>query len=217
MRIHQQTPMQAFLPAYDPFIARKYSIGTVDQKLQNKTALQKENGWPSEPKRPMLCLPAGMTDKLGGDLLEQLLPGLLSLQMEIVVLGKGSAKYGTLFTQLAKEQSHRVHIIAEQEKDMHEMYAAADMALFLGDTTGMKELTHCLAYGVVPISTRATVLEDYNPVQETGNSFLFDEPTVWHAYASLVRAMETYKFPFDWRTIQRHCMETAQTRHAHLA
>ena len=81
-------------------------------------------------------------------------------------------------------------------------------ALFLSNPTAHEELAHCLQYGVVPIAPEVKELDDYNPVQETGNSFLFEQPTVWNAFAALVRAIETYKFPFDWRTIQRHGMES---------
>ncbi len=200
--------MPAFLPAFDDLIESKFSIGTIEQKIQNKTALQKEIGWPIEPKRPMLCLPAGMTEKLGGQLLTEVLPGMLTQQMELLVLGKGSATYGSIFTRLAQEQRYRVHIIAEEEEAMHRMYAAADMALFITDPARTEELEHCLAFGVVPISAASSLLNDYNPVQETGNAFLFDAPSKWTVFAAIVRAVETFKFPFDWRTIQRHCMET---------
>jgi starch synthase len=205
--------MHPFLPATDPLIPRKYSVGNVDQKVQNKTALQKELGWPAEPKRPLVCLPAGMTEKLGGQLLEDVLPGLLSLELEMIVLGKGSSRYGALFTKLEKEQKHRLHIMPEDEKSLHLMFAAADMALFLTDPSEMKEMVHALQYGVVPVSAvAASALEDYNPVQETGNAFLFEQPNKWAVFAQLVRACETYKFPFDWRTIQRHCMETLRAK-----
>ena len=37
--------------------------------------------------------------------------------------------------------------------------------------------------------------------------FMFEKITVWHAFAAVVRALETYRFPFDWKTIQKHCMQ----------
>jgi starch synthase len=200
--------MHAYLPSADALIARKYSVGTIDLKVQNKTMLQQELGWPSESKRPLVCLPSGMTEKLGGALLTEILPGILSLQVELLVLGKGSAEYGAMFTKLTKNENHRLSIITEDETSMHKMYAAADMAFFLADAEGTEELERCLQYGVVPIAPISSELEDYNPVQESGNAFVFERPTKWHAFASFIRALETHKFPFDWRTIQRHCMET---------
>ncbi len=211
--------MHPFLPSFDPLIARKFSIGSLDLKLQNKTALQRELGWPAEPRRPVLCLPQGMTDKLGGELLVQTLPGLLTLPLELLILGKGSERFGALFTKLAADQNHRVHIVTEEEKDVHLMLAAADMALFLTDPADVDVVGRCLHYGVVPIALEGsehgrgtTLLEDYDPVQETGNAFLFAARSPWSVFASFVRAAETYKFPFDWRTIQRHCMETAMRK-----
>ncbi len=199
--------MPTLSPAGDTHLAHRYSYTSLEQKVRNKTTLQSDHGWPEETKRPMICLPAGMTDALGGDVLKQLLPGILASSAELLILGKGSAEYGTLFTKLQKEHKHRIAIIPERETDVHRMYGAADMALFLTPPPA-KELQICLSYGVIPISAPAELLENYDPVQEAGNAFLFEGKTVWHAHAAFVRAMETYKFPYDWRTIQKHAMES---------
>ena len=180
----------------------------LDQKVQSKTALQKEIGWPKEPKRAMVCLPAGMTDALGGKLFEETLPGILSMPVEMLVLGKGSANYGALFTKLTKEYGHRFHIVPDTEDAVAKMYAAADMAMFFSEELSERELKVCLGSGVVPISLAHPLLEDYNAVQETGNAFTYESATKWHAFSALVRALETHKFPFDYKTIQRHCLET---------
>ncbi|MDD4287371.1 MAG: hypothetical protein PHN33_03410 [Candidatus Peribacteraceae bacterium] len=199
--------MNPLSPAYDPKIARRYSARTIEHKVENKTALQKELGWPMEPKAPIVCLPTGMSDTLGGKLLKEFLPGLLSLPIELLVLGKGSADYGQLFTELAEERGHRIAIIPHDDDSVRKMLAASDIALFLTDPTSLPELNSCLQYGVVPIAPECRALNDYNPVQETGNSFLAAEATPWLVFAALVRALETFKFPFDWRTIERHGME----------
>jgi len=183
-----------------------------ERKIESKLALQQSLGWPAEPKRPMLCLPAGMSEKLGGNVLEELLPGLLTLPAEILVVGKGSSTYGTLFTTLAKEHRHRIHIVADKEDPLRRMYEAADMALFLSDPKSMKELQQCFTSGIVPVSLASSALDDYDPVQESGNAFLFASPNAWQCFAALVRAMETYKLPFDWRTIQKNGMETLRER-----
>ncbi|MDD5750939.1 MAG: hypothetical protein PHS73_00270 [Candidatus Peribacteraceae bacterium] len=202
--------MTPLSPLSDSKIARSYSVRSLQDKVQNKTALQRELGWPMEPKAAMLCLPAGMSEGLGGTLFRELLPGLLTLPLQIVVLGMGSAEYGELFTKLAKERQHRLAIIPNAEENIRKMYAASDMAIFLTEPADRDELAHCLRYGVVPVAPESRQLENYNPVQETGDAFLFDNPeSVWSVYAAIVRALETFKFPFDWRTIQRHGMEKA--------
>ena len=187
--------------------SQKRPLGTYELKQQSKVALQESFGWPAEAKRPMLCLPAGMSEKLGGALFTELLPGLLTLPVEILVVGKGSATYGSLFTTLAKEHRHRVHIVPDTEETLGTMYAASDMALFLSDPANTKELRLCMTSGIVPISVPCRSLENYDPVQESGNAFLSESAHPWQCFAALVRAMETYKLPFDWRTIQRNGME----------
>lgn len=198
--------MAPLSPAQDPLILERYAVGTLERKLQNKIALQEAWGWPKEPKRPMLCLPSGMSADLGGEVFTELLEGILQLDVSLVVLGKGSSEFGATFTKLSKAQSHRVRIMKNEEVAQHQLLAASDMALILTDHQE-EDIEHCLAYGAVPITLPSLLVEDYNPVQETGNAFLFEEATVWKVFATLVRACETYKFPFDWRTIQRHGME----------
>ncbi|MDD3896709.1 MAG: hypothetical protein PHU04_02585 [Candidatus Peribacteraceae bacterium] len=199
--------MQELSPSYDNKIERKYSVKTLEHKAENKLALQKELGWPPEKRMPLICIPTGMTETLGGQLLKDVLPGILTLGMEIIILGKGEDEYGALFTKLTKEKGHRIAILKDDDTQCRKMYAAADMALFLTDPTELPERTNCMHYGVVPIAPRTQSLQNYNPVQESGNAFLYDAPTKWHCFGALVRALETFNFPFDWRTIQRHCME----------
>ncbi len=189
-------------------MSQKRPAGVLELKQEAKAELQESLGWPAEPKRPMICLPAGMSEKLGGKVFEDLLPGLLTLPVELLVVGKGSATYGSLFTKLAKEHRHRVHIVPDKDDTLRGMYSASDMALFLSDPSHCKELPLCLAAGIIPVSLPCDLLEDYDPVQEAGNAFLFETPNAWQCFASLVRAIETYKLPFDWKTIQRHGMES---------
>ncbi len=202
--------MPELSPVYNHKIAHRFSSKTLDRKLLNKLELQKELGWPEEPKRPMVCLPAGMSDALGGTLMEEALPGILRLPIEIIILGKGSSSYGELFTKLAKEHRHRIAILPAKEEETHQMYAAADMALFFADPARLPELENCLNYGVVPVAPETRALEDYDPIQEQGSAFLYEDTNPWDFHTALVRALETYKLPFDWRTIQRQCMESAK-------
>lgn len=195
-------------PAYDNKITRKYSARTIEHKMENKLALQEELGWVQEPKQAIVCLPCGVSDALGGQLLEHLLPGLLELPINIVIRGRGSKKYGELFMNLAKQYKHRIAIMGDDETNMRRMLAGCDIGLFLSDKEGSEELSNTLSYGVIPVSMPNDILEDYNPIQESGNSFIFTAENQWKCFASLVRALETFRFPYDWRTIQRHAMDT---------
>ncbi|MFA5799968.1 MAG: hypothetical protein WC840_03340 [Candidatus Peribacteraceae bacterium] len=200
--------MPPLSPAYDNKIVRKYSDRTIEHKADNKADLQEELHWIAEPKQPIICLPTGITDALGGSLLEEVLPGLLTLPISIVIRGRGSKRFGELFTTLTKEHGHRCAIVPDDELHLRKLLAGSDMAMFFAPQDEGEELENALRYGVVPVSPPRDILENYNPVQESGNAFVFELPTPWQCFGSLVRALETFKFPYDWRTIQRHAMES---------
>ena len=204
--------MPILSPAYDNKIARKYSARTIEHKLENKLALQEAVGWIDEPKLPVMCLPTGMTDELGGELLAAMLPGLLELPVSIVIRGRGSKKYGEMCLELAKKHSHRIAVVSDDEVSMRKLLAGSDMAIFFSQSDEDSELENALRYGAIPVSMPQPILENYNPVQESGNAFVFEEPTVWQCFAAVVRAVETFKFPYDWRTIQRHAMDTVERK-----
>ncbi len=202
-------------PETDTHITARYSQKNLDQKARNKSAMQKELGWPQEGRRATICLPMGMTEALGGSILKTLIPGLLTQSLELLIIGKGSKDYGALFTDLQKEYGHRIAILPSNEASIHKILAASDIALFLADAKDSPEIRACLSYGVIPISPDCETLENYDPVQERGTAFLFTpaktpEQSAWSAFAALARALETYKFPYDWRTIQRQCMESVK-------
>jgi hypothetical protein len=61
-------------------------------------------------------------------------------------------------------------------------------------------------HGVIPITQKfLPQIEDYNPNTEKGNSFVYKELNKWDIFAAVVRAVETFKFPYDWKFIIRSC------------
>ncbi len=206
--------MPILTPAYDNKIARKYSARTIEHKMENKTALQEELGWIAEPKQPVVCFPTGITDALGGELMEKTLEGLLELPVGIVIRGRGSKKYGELFTKLSKQYGHRIAIVADDEAHLRTMLAGSDIAMFFSGKSEAEEIENALRYGAIPVALPHEALDNYNPVQESGNAFIYETANPWLCFGSLVRALETFKFPYDWRTIQRHAMESMDRRTA---
>ncbi len=200
--------MPILSPAYDNKIARKYSARTIEHKMENKTSLQEELGWTPEPRQPIVCFPASASDALGGELMKQTLEGILQLPVGLVIRGRGSKKYGEFFTTLTKSHGHRVAILPDDESNLRKMLAGSGLAMFFSKNDEHRKLENALRYGVIPVSLPRESLDNYNPVQESGNAFIYESENPWQCYGSLVRALETFKFPYDWRTIQRHAMES---------
>jgi hypothetical protein len=89
-----------------------------------------------------------------------------------------------------------------EEKEIDRLLLAADLALVFNHHL---ELVHLLMnYGIVIIGDdKSPLLENYKPNEESGNAFLFSKKGHWDIFAALVRALETYKFPYDWKHIIR--------------
>ena len=179
-------------------------------KMENKLSFQQELGWVNERKMPLLCISGGMSEALGGKHCKEVLSGILSQNCQLLIRGIGSEEFGKLFTLLEREYPHRVKILRDDETLQRKMYAAADMSLFFTADHAEEEIRNCLAYGVVPIAPAQYPLDDYNPAQESGNAFTCEPLSAWTWFAGFIRALETFRLPYDFRTIQRHCMETVQ-------
>jgi starch synthase len=194
----------AFSPNYDNKIFKKFSVRTLDEKVINKMAFQQELGLVAEKKIPLICIPSGMSDDNGGKFFQEIIPGILSMECQILVRGIGSKKYGAMLTELANEYPHKIKIVKDDEVLRRKMYAACDMSLFF--SRDIDEIANCLAYGAIPICFDQDEIIDFDPVQESGNSFTASSESSWSLFAAIVRACETFKLPYDWKTIQKQAM-----------
>ncbi len=84
------------------------------------------------------------------------------------------------------------------EKDL----SKADMVIFLRSDpklyeTAFRELC-------VPVAPRLNPkTKDYNAILEQGNGFYFAPENKWEIFAALIRACETFQFPYDWENLLR--------------
>lgn len=197
--IQRTTPMALSAP--------KTQLISAEEKRDAKAALQEKLHWPVEPKKACLCIPTSLTDTTGGAMFEELIEGLLTLPVQILILGKGSEHFGRLCTKLSKERPHQVAIIPSDNTSVAEMLKAADIALFCSEQS-KETMDAVIQYGLVPVAPAGADMQNYNPNQESGIGFAYEGDTAWHCFAAAVRALETYRFPFDWKTIQRNGLES---------
>jgi hypothetical protein len=64
--------------------------------------------------------------------------------------------------------------------------------------------------GVTPIINKDnhlnTILKEFNPLKNEGNSFHYDELNQWAIFYTIVRYMENYKFPFDNKNLIKNVL-----------
>lgn len=199
--------MSTLTPAYDNKIYQKYSKKMLQNKEKNKIAFCQDFGLNYNKKTPLLCLTFPLTEKNNLDMLEDVIQGILEQDVVLAVTGIGTKKYQNFFNELAKEDPKRVAIVSDNDGNKRKIYAASDIYLATATTEECKEeIEKAMNYGVIPICPENELVTNYDGAKEEGDAFVFDGKSPWSLFASLIRAMENFKFPYDWKAIQVSAM-----------
>lgn len=203
--------MSTLTPAYDNKIYQKYSRKMLQNKEKNKIAFCQDFGLNYNKKTPVLCLTFPLTEKNNLVMLQDVIQGIMEQDTVLVVTGIGTQKYQDFFTELSKEHPKRIAIVSENDGNKRKIYAASDIFLSTGNSEECREeLDKAMCYGVIPISPENELVLDYDGAKEIGNAFVYIENSPWSFFASLIRAMENFKFPYDWKTIQENAMSDGE-------
>jgi len=195
-------------PAYDNKISQKYSKKTIENKIKNKEFFCKEFGLNFDKKIPLLCITYPLTDKNNLSMIQDIMNGILEQNVEIVLTGIGTEKYQQYFTNLAEKNTAKIAILGNSDEEKRKIYSAAD-AIIIPTLSKecVAEVEMAMQYGVVPISPQQDCLENYNPNLEKGNSFVYIKDSPWSLFANIIRVLESFRFPYDWKNIQVSAME----------
>ena len=171
--------MDAFNPQTDTKIFKQYGPKTPEDKLVNKTELLKLCGLEGDANTPVIGIVTRFVDQKGLDLVEAVLPDILSDDVRLVVLGTGDWKYEQMFIEAKRRWPEKVSASIMFSGDLaNRIYAGADMFLMPSkfEPCGLAQMI-ALRYGNIPIVRETGGLKD--PVHAfvdyagTGNGFSF--------------------------------------------
>jgi len=200
-------------PETDSSIVSNYNEDTfVHGKLKCKAALQAEHRLPVRPETPLIGMVTRLENQKGLDLLADSIEELLSLDVQLVVLGTGQAKYHNLLEDLVQRYSGKIGLNLRFDDGLaHRIYAGADLFLMPShyEPCGLNQLI-CLKYGTVPI-VRATggladTIVDSTPetlAAGTATGFSFEAYTKDAFLACTRRALGQWGERVSWRCILR--------------
>ncbi|HKW71001.1 MAG TPA: glycogen/starch synthase [Candidatus Dormibacteraeota bacterium] len=202
---------EIFDPQRDPNIPHHYSSEAPQNKALDRAALRLELGL-EEVNKPVCAIVSRFYDVKGFDLIEQAMPELLELGLQVVVIGTGDRRYEDLFRRWAGERPRQVAVFSGFDSALAQrIYAGADMLWMPSrfEPGGLAQLI-ALRYGTIPV-VRATggladTIRDYEPVAHTGNGFRFGPYDAWQFFAAVVRAAETFRHPSVWAWLVQHAM-----------
>ncbi len=186
-------------PETDKLIAKTYTKDTLDLKLANKKALQKELALEAKPDTPLIAMVGRLSNQKGLDLVDCVLSDIMAEDLQLAVLGMGDSRYTNLFSWA--ETKYRGKLAARFAMDSvlaHKMYAGADFFLMpsLFEPCGLSQMI-AMRYGSVPIvretgGLRDTVLS-YNEDSKKGNGFSFLNYNAHDMLSVIRRALDFYK------------------------
>ncbi len=190
-------------PAKDNAIVKNYDRRNfVGGKAENKAALQREYGLP-ERNVPMLAIISRLASHKGLDIVSEMAYELVgSRDIQLVVLGKGEAKYEDFFRSLEAAYPERVRALLTYDRDLSKrIYAASDIFLMpsKSEPCGLSQMI-ASRYGSLPVVRETGGLYDsikpywINNGEICGNGFTFAN---YYSHELLAKTNEAIDIWYD--------------------
>jgi starch synthase len=202
-------------PATDPHLPARYSAKDLSGKKTCKRALQAEMKLPIRDV-PVLGLVSRLAFQKGIDLIVDILPKLLGLDVQVVALGSGDPSYQTLLAELHERYPGKLAVrFAFDESLAHRIEAGADLFLMPSryEPCGLNQL-YSLRYGTVPVVRKTGGLADtvvpYVPDARSGaeaTGFSFEKPEPEVLLSTILLALRVYRDKKEWGGLVRRGMK----------
>ena len=150
-------------PGTDTGLVKKFNWRTIEDKYENKLALQREVGLPERTDVPLLAVISRLAAHKGLDLVSKMVYNILeSENVQLVVLGRGEAVYEEFFRQLEANYPDRVRALITYDRDLAKrIYAATDIFLMpsKSEPCGLSQMI-ASRYGAIPVTRETGGLYD---------------------------------------------------------
>lgn len=215
-------------PATDQYIPAHFSPGNMIGKSVCKKYIQQLFKLPVNQDIPLFAIVSRLVEQKGMSLVEEILPRLLSLPIQLVVLGSGEGRFEYMLQKYAKRYNQQMAVyIGFSEELAHQIEAGADLFLMPSrfEPCGLNQL-YSLRYGTVPI-VRAVgglddTVKDFDPKTGIGNGFKFKNYDVYGILWAINRSLSVYDNVETWNYLrekimfEEHSWESAATNYLEL-
>ncbi len=206
--------VKAFNPETDGAIFKNYTADDLSGKEVCKAELQKLLNLPVKKDVPVIAMISRLVPHKGLDLVRQVLERILSLDVQVVILGKGDVEYENYFAYMSEVYKGKLKAIIAYNKDLSsKIYSGADLFLMpsRSEPCGLSQMI-AARYGAVPIVRRTGGLRDtitpYNETKVSGNGFAFNDYNAEGMLRVIEEAAETYKDKETFAKIVKEAMTT---------
>jgi len=186
-------------PEKDKQIAKKYSFKTVDDKKLNKKALAEKFNFEYKEETPVIGLISRLYDSKGFDLIQKVFDDLMTMDIQVVLLGTGDKKYHKfLGTSKVNKSKKFSHYLGFDDELAHLIEAGSDMFLMPSkyEPCGLNQM-YSLMYGAVPIVRETGGLADtvkrFDEKSGHGNGFVFKKYDANEMLKEIKKAVKLYQ------------------------
>jgi len=192
--------LDVYNPEVDDYIAKNYSLATIEDKLINKRELQNELGLESRDDVPIVGIITRLSEQKGLDLVKHVFHEMIGADVQFVLIGSGEPAYESFFAHMQEVYPDKVRAyIGFNEAYAHRVYAGSDLFLMpsLFEPCGLSQLIS-MSYGTIPL-VRATgglndTVEPYNEFSRSGNGFSFENYNAHDLLFTYNYAINLYHF-----------------------
>jgi starch synthase len=195
-------------PETDPQIPAHYSADDFNGKALCKAELLKTMRLPERNGRtPLIGIVSRLADQKGFDLIGEAIEQIVSLDLQMAVLGIGQRKYHELFEDASSRYPDKVAVKLDFDNRLaHQIEAGADMFLMPSryEPCGLNQL-YSLRYGTAPIvrvtGGLADTITDFDAPGDRGTGFVFKKYSVAEMLAAIERALAAFRDEGRWRRL----------------
>jgi len=199
-------------PSHDRTIAKTYSSARLSGKSACRKALQTLVRFPHSSD-PLVGMVTRLADQKGLDILTEALPEIMSLGIQLIILGTGDEKYHRILTDAAERYHGSMRVLLKYDDAIAKsIYAGCDIFLMPSryEPCGLGQM-NALRYGTVPVVRRTggliDTVADYAPKTGRGTGFLFTDHSAPALVECLRRALMVYGDPKKWKLLVRNGMK----------
>jgi len=201
-------------PETDKDLAANYTVKSLDKRLDNQMALQKQFGLPATRGDVFVVGMVGRMDgQKGFDLVTQMLGSLMeNINFQFIIVGEGNPDYRLFFEELKIKYPERVGTHFSFDPRLPRMiFGGADAVLIPSkyEPSGLVQM-EAMRYGCIPIVRKvgglADSVDDFTPEKEEGTGFVFEKYDPFSLTIAIIRASELYRQKKEWEKLMKRAM-----------
>lgn len=205
---------EEFNPQTDKLLKQNYDVNSLNKRITNKLALQKEFDLPINKDVILFGFVGRLDYQKGVDLIiHTIKKALQDYDLQFVQVGGGDAGLVRMLEDLKNLYPDKVGIHPYFNTSLPRlMFGGSDCILYPSrfEPCGVVQL-EAMRYGAIPVVRRvgglADTVDNFNSTTLEGTGFVFSEFDEFSLYGQMIRAIELIKHKRIWKKLQENAMK----------